>query len=85
MKDQTCLSDKKSHIFRHFWKTFLPLSDICVYLSLKILSKWEWPDDEVATLIQLYEEHEFLWNVKQILRESREKNEYVWQIFHKIL
>ena len=55
IKVQTCHgdnSDKKwcqvdiptyssqSHIFRHCWKTFLCLSELCIYLSLKILSKW---------------------------------------------
>ena len=35
-------------------------------------NKREWSDDEVANLIQLYEEHEFLWNVN-VVQESREK------------
>ena len=35
--------------------------------------KKEWTDDEVANLIQLYEEHEFLWNVKHKLHRNREK------------
>ena len=38
-------------------------------------NKREWSYDEVANLIQLYEEHEFLWN--DVVQESREKNEYV--------
>ena len=36
-------------------------------------NKREWTDDEVANLIQLYEEHEFLWNVKHTLYRNREK------------
>ena len=36
-------------------------------------NKREWTDDEVANLIQLYKEHEFLWNVKQTLYSNREK------------
>ena len=36
-------------------------------------NKREWTDDEVANLIQLYEEHEFLWKVKHTLYRNREK------------
>jgi Alcohol dehydrogenase transcription factor Myb/SANT-like. len=36
-------------------------------------NKKKWTDDEVANLIQLYEEHEFLWNVKHTLYRNREK------------
>jgi hypothetical protein len=33
-------------------------------------NKREWTDDEVANLIQLYEGHEFLWNVTGIARKK---------------
>ena len=36
-------------------------------------NKREWTDDQVANLMQLYEEHEFLWNVKHTLHRNREK------------
>ena len=36
-------------------------------------NKREWTDDELANLIQLYDEHEFLWNVKYTLYRNREK------------
>ena len=36
-------------------------------------NKREWADDEVANLMQLYEEHEFLWKVKHTLYRNREK------------
>ena len=36
-------------------------------------NKIEWADDEVANLMQLYEEHEFLWKVKHTLYRNREK------------
>ena len=32
-----------------------------------------WADDEVANLMQLYEEHQFLWKVKHTLYSNREK------------
>jgi hypothetical protein len=35
--------------------------------------KREWIDDEMANLIQLYEEHEFLWNVQRKLYRNRGK------------
>ena len=35
--------------------------------------KTEWTDDEVANLIQLYEEHKFLWNVKHKLYRYYDK------------
>ena len=36
-------------------------------------NKREWTDDEVANLIQPYEKHEFLWNVKHELYRNREE------------
>ena len=36
-------------------------------------NKREWADDDVANLMQLYEEHEFLWKVKHTLYRNREK------------
>ena len=37
-------------------------------------NKREWADDEVTiNLLQLYEEHEFLWKVKHTLYRNHEK------------
>jgi hypothetical protein len=36
-------------------------------------NKREWTDDEMAILIPLYEEHEFLWNVKHTFYRNCEK------------
>ena len=44
-------------------------------------NKREWTDDEVANLIQLYEEHEFLWNVKHMLYTNREEKMSMFEEF----
>ena len=36
-------------------------------------NKREWADDEAANLMQLYEEHEFLWKVKHTLYRNHKK------------
>lgn len=43
--------------------------------------KREWSDEEVYKLIELYEEKEFLWNVKNKLYRNREKKMDMYEQF----
>lgn len=43
--------------------------------------KREWTDEEVFELIHLYEEQEFLWNVKHKLYRNRDKKMSMFEEF----